>query len=69
LSTKPARAERLPTILREAPRQVEAARYDLLWAGTGRTSAWKARVEGGATAAAPGGDNVAMYRDGAEGRR
>jgi methyl-accepting chemotaxis protein len=49
-------------------RQVEAARYDLLWAANWQNiTAWKARVEGGATAAAPGGDNVAMYRDGAEG--
>ncbi|TFV67365.1 methyl-accepting chemotaxis protein [Blastococcus sp. CT_GayMR20] len=48
--------------------QVEAARYDLLWAANWQNiTAWKARVEGGATAAAPDGDNVAMYRDGAEG--
>jgi hypothetical protein len=49
-------------------RQVEAARYNLLWAANWQNiTAWKARVEGGATAAAPGGDNVAMYQDGAAG--
>ncbi|UOY00624.1 methyl-accepting chemotaxis protein [Blastococcus sp. PRF04-17] len=47
---------------------VEAARYDLLWAANWQNiTAWKARVEGGAAAAAPDGDNVAAYRDGAEG--
>jgi methyl-accepting chemotaxis protein len=48
--------------------QVEAARYNLLWAANWQNiTAWKARVDGGATAAAPHGDNVATYRDGAEG--
>ena len=48
--------------------QVEAARYNLLWAANWQNiTAWKARVEGGATAAAADGDNVAMYTDGAEG--
>jgi len=48
--------------------QVEAARYNLLWAANWQNiTAWKARVEGGATAAAATGDNVAMYTDGAEG--
>ncbi|WP_308191122.1 HAMP domain-containing methyl-accepting chemotaxis protein [Blastococcus sp. MG754426] len=51
-----------------AQRAVEAARYDLLWAANWQNiTAWKARVEGGATAAAPDGDNVAAYRDGAAG--
>jgi methyl-accepting chemotaxis protein len=49
-------------------KQVETARYDLLWAANWQNiTAWKARVEGGAAAAAPDGDNVAAYRDGAEG--
>jgi methyl-accepting chemotaxis protein len=52
----------------EVQQQVEAARYDLLWAANWQNiTAWKARVEGGATAAAPDGDNIAFYRDGAEG--
>jgi methyl-accepting chemotaxis protein len=48
--------------------EVEAARYDLLWAANWQNiTAWKSRVDGGATAAAPDGDNIAFYRDGAEG--
>ncbi|MGK5115741.1 methyl-accepting chemotaxis protein [Geodermatophilus sp. CPCC 205506] len=48
--------------------QLEAARYDLLWAANWQNiTAWKARVDGGAAAAAPDGDNVAAYRDGATG--
>ncbi len=51
-----------------AQRTVEEARYDLLWAANWQNiTAWNARVVGGETAAAPGGDNVANYRDGAEG--
>src|SRR3954468_17000069 len=49
-------------------RQVEAARYDLLWAANWQNiTAWRARVDGGAVAAAEGGDNVKAYRDGATG--
>ena len=48
--------------------QVEAARYDLLWAANWQNiTAWRARVDGGAVAAAADGDNVAAYRDGAAG--
>src|SRR6478736_8335429 len=48
--------------------QVEAARYNLLWAANWQNiTAWRARVDGGAVAAAPDGDNVAAYRDGAKG--
>jgi methyl-accepting chemotaxis protein len=48
--------------------QLQQARYDLLWAANWQNiTAWKARVEGGAVAADPNGDNVAAYRDGAEG--
>src|SRR3954454_6383400 len=48
--------------------QVEAARYNLLWAANWQNiTAWRARVDGGAKAAAEGGDNVAAYRDGAKG--
>ncbi|MGY1721412.1 HAMP domain-containing protein, partial [Blastococcus sp. SYSU DS0552] len=51
-----------------AQRVVEGARYDLLWAANWQNiTAWKARVEGGAVAAAADGDNVAAYRDGATG--
>jgi methyl-accepting chemotaxis protein len=51
-----------------AQRTVEAARYDLLWAANWQNiTAWKSRVDGGAVAAAPDGDNVAAYRDGAAG--
>ncbi|MGY2083430.1 methyl-accepting chemotaxis protein [Blastococcus sp. SYSU DS0539] len=51
-----------------AQRAVESARYDLLWAANWQNiTAWKARVDGGAVAAAPDGDNVAAYRDGAAG--
>ncbi|RBY92730.1 methyl-accepting chemotaxis protein [Blastococcus sp. TF02A-30] len=51
-----------------AQRTVEDARYDLLWAANWQNiTAWKARVDGGAVAAAPEGDNVPNYRDGAEG--
>ena len=48
--------------------EVEAARYDLLWAANWQNiTAWRARVDGGAVAAAPDGDNVAFYTDGATG--
>jgi len=48
--------------------QVEAARYSLLWAANWQNiTAWRARVDGGAKAAAADGDNVAAYRDGAKG--
>src|SRR3954469_19671340 len=48
-------------------RQVETARYDLLWAANWQNiTAWRARVDGGAAAAAPDGDNVSAYRDGAK---
>ena len=46
--------------------QVEAARYDLLWAANWQNiTAWRARVDGGAVAAAEDGDNV----EGLPGRR
>ncbi len=49
-------------------RQVQAARYELLWAANWQNiTAWRARVDGGAVAAAPDGDNVSAYRDGAKG--
>ncbi|MCZ2815516.1 methyl-accepting chemotaxis protein [Modestobacter sp. VKM Ac-2984] len=49
-------------------RAVEDARYDLLWAANWQNiTAWRARVDGGATAAAPDGDNVPNYEDGATG--
>ncbi len=49
-------------------KQVETARYDLLWAANWQNiTAWRSRVDGGAVAAAADGDNVAFYRDGAEG--
>jgi methyl-accepting chemotaxis protein len=52
----------------DVQRTVEAARYDLLWAANWQNiTAWKARVDGGAVAADPAGDNVAFYTDGAEG--
>jgi methyl-accepting chemotaxis protein len=48
--------------------QVEAARYNLLWAANWQNiTAWRARVDGGAVAAAENGDNVTAYRDGATG--
>ncbi|SFL60101.1 methyl-accepting chemotaxis protein, partial [Geodermatophilus ruber] len=48
-------------------RTVETARYDLLWAANWQNiTAWRARVDGGAVAAAPDGDNVTTYRGGAE---
>src|SRR4051794_16086210 len=48
--------------------EVEAARYELLWAANWQNiTAWRARVDGGAVAAAEDGDNVAAYRDGAAG--
>ena len=48
--------------------QLQQARYDLLWAANWQNiTAWRARVDGGAVAADPAGDNVAAYRDGAEG--
>ncbi|MGY1748602.1 methyl-accepting chemotaxis protein [Modestobacter sp. SYSU DS0511] len=49
-------------------RAVENARYDLLWAANWQNiTAWRARVDGGAAAADPNGDNVPNYRDGATG--
>jgi len=52
----------------DAQRTVEDARYDLLWAANWQNiTAWNARVVGGDVAAAPDGDNVANYTDGAEG--
>ena len=52
----------------DAQRTVETARYDLLWAANWQNiTAWQARVVGGEVAAAPDGDNVAFYTDGAEG--
>ncbi|TFV67867.1 UNVERIFIED_ORG: methyl-accepting chemotaxis protein [Bacillus sp. AZ43] len=52
----------------DAQRTVEAARYDLLWAANWQNiTAWNARTMGGPAAAAPDGDNLANYRDGAEG--
>ena len=49
-------------------KQVETARYDLLWAANWQNiTAWRSRVDGGAVAADPAGDNVAFYRGGAEG--
>jgi hypothetical protein len=51
-----------------AERAVETARYDLLWAANWQNiTAWKSRVDGGAVAAAADGDNLAAYRDGADG--
>ena len=51
-----------------AQQQLQQARYDLLWAANWQNiTAWRARVDGGAAAADPAGDNVAAYRDGAEG--
>jgi hypothetical protein len=48
--------------------QVETARYELLWAANWQNiTAWRARVDGGAVAAAENGDNVPNYRDGAKG--
>jgi methyl-accepting chemotaxis protein len=52
----------------QVQRQVEAARYELLWAANWQNiTAWRARVDGGAVAAAPNGDNVKNYTDGAKG--
>jgi methyl-accepting chemotaxis protein len=43
----------------QVQRQVEAARYELLWAANWQNiTAWRARVDGGAVAADPNGDNV-----------
>jgi methyl-accepting chemotaxis protein len=51
-----------------AQRTVETARYDLLWAANWQNiTAWNARTLGGPVAAAADGDNLANYRDGAEG--
>jgi methyl-accepting chemotaxis protein len=51
-----------------AQRTVETARYDLLWAANWQNiTAWRARIDGGAKAAAADGDNVKNYRDGATG--
>ncbi|HTW16475.1 MAG TPA: methyl-accepting chemotaxis protein [Nocardioides sp.] len=48
--------------------QVERGRYQLLWlANWQNITAWKARTDGGAAAAAPDGDNLANYTDGVEG--
>ena len=47
---------------------VEQARYDLLWASNWQNiTAWKSRSDGGATAAAPDGDNLTNYQDGVDG--
>src|SRR3954453_12281700 len=41
----------------EIKRQVESALYNLLWAADWQNiTAWRSRVDGGAAAAAPGGD-------------
>ena len=51
-----------------AQRTVESARYELLWAANWQNiTAWRARVDGGAKAAAPDGDNIKNYTDGAHG--
>src|SRR3954463_2666134 len=48
--------------------KVEAARYNLLWAANWQNiTAWRARGAGGAAAAAPDGDNLKAYKDGAAG--
>ncbi|SCX43514.1 methyl-accepting chemotaxis protein [Klenkia marina] len=47
----------------EVQDQVQTAKYDLLWATNWQNiTAWKSRVDGGAVAAAPDGDNVTTYR-------
>ncbi|WNB85222.1 methyl-accepting chemotaxis protein [Cellulomonas sp. ATA003] len=47
---------------------VERARYDLLWASNWQNiTAWRARVDGGAVAADPAGDNLPNYTDGVDG--
>jgi methyl-accepting chemotaxis protein len=52
----------------QVQREVETARYDLLWAANWQNiTAWRARVDGGAVAADPNGDNVKNYTDGAKG--
>jgi methyl-accepting chemotaxis protein len=51
-----------------AQRTVESARYNLLWAANWQNiTAWRARVDGGAKAADPAGDNIKNYTDGAHG--
>ncbi len=48
--------------------QVERGRYQLLWlANWQNITAWKSRTDGGATAAAPDGDNLKNYTDGVQG--
>ncbi|MCW2772016.1 MAG: hypothetical protein JWN91_342 [Nocardioides sp.] len=48
--------------------RVERGRYQLLWlANWQNITAWKSRTEGGASAAAVDGDNVANYTDGVNG--
>jgi methyl-accepting chemotaxis protein len=48
--------------------QVERGRYELLWlANWQNITAWKARTEGGAAAAAADGDNVQNYQGGVDG--
>ncbi|KQW53649.1 hypothetical protein ASC77_05110 [Nocardioides sp. Root1257] len=48
--------------------QVERGRYQLLWlANWQNITAWKSRVVGGETAAAPDGDNLPNYDDGVAG--
>jgi len=43
--------------------EVQDAKYDFLWATNWQNiTAWKSRVDGGAVAAAPDGDNVTTYR-------
>ncbi|WP_240942529.1 methyl-accepting chemotaxis protein [Planosporangium thailandense] len=47
---------------------VDQGRYNLLWlANWQNITAWKARTEGGAAAAAEGGDNLKNYQDGVQG--
>jgi methyl-accepting chemotaxis protein len=48
--------------------EVQAAKYELLWASNWQNiTAWRARVDGGAVAADPAGDNLPNYADGAAG--
>ena len=48
--------------------QLEAARYNLLWAANWQNiTAWRARVDGGAAGAAAQGANIAAERDRAAG--
>src|SRR6185312_1629863 len=52
----------------DVQQQVEAARYQLLWAANWQNiTAWRVRIGGGPKAADPNGDNVKNYKDGAAG--